>query len=153
MDDSLLKEENSWVVMDYPFLYPRDGAGDPIVGTDRCPFDFSFTALDTFDIPEGWRGIVSHFVGELGDIFNEFDAEHQMAFYLKNIYEENGILHIYPSFYTEEVLNLIYKYQDIAKDVCMECGAPAVYREIDTDRRYCDNHIIGKVGVPKDSKL
>lgn len=112
-------KRNKKLIKKYPFLLPRSVWTDDII----WDYDYSFTWLDCIDV--GWRSAF----GEL--LCEELRSALLRAGQLKEfrfieIKEKYGTLRLYDSGATQEVHDIIMKYEFISGYICNMCGKPDV---------------------------
>lgn len=111
--------------------------------------DFSTNEWRTkvfYSLPTGWW---MRFGDQLCD-----DIEHtvkkmipgaQADFKIYDIKEENGSLHIYANWVTENLQEIFDKYRDLSIHTCICCGRPAEFYAWQLAEPYCAQH------APKDA--
>lgn len=116
------KEYNKWLCSKYPWLCPYN----VITGSLPKDYDYEYTWLDF--IPEGWRNNFGlKLCEEIQSLLIEANFENKYK--IIQIKEKYGSLR----WYSEEVPisinkrydDLIDKYEDLSKKICIFCGQPA----------------------------
>ena len=126
------KEYNKSLVERFPFLLPRR------YRTDEVPenYDYSYTELD--EMPEGWRiAFGEQMCQEIADCLRKDDTMDEYR--ILQIKEKFGFLHWYCSQTTREVYDIISKYSNMSKRICLCCGKPATRITTSWISPYCDD--------------
>ena len=106
--------KNKELVAKYPFLYPRDDRGEKIAG-----YDYSWTELDGW--PEGWvKAFGEEFASDLWEALKKTGKQDE--YYVQQVKEKFGQSRWYGSWETEEMSDIIYKYEHISEHTCIHCG-------------------------------
>lgn len=126
-----VQDHNKKLIERYPFLSPRNRWDDTISSS----YDYTYTELD--DMPKGWRiafGIkmLEEIRAEL--IKNDFLDKYRII----QIKEKYGQLRWYDNGSTNEILNIITKYEQLSEITCIVCGAPATQISLGWISPYCD---------------
>lgn len=110
------QEENKKLIEKYPFLLPRNVfTGEVIEG-----YNYDYTELD--EMPNGWKKSFGlQMVEELNEALGDFRKEYRIV----DIKEKYGTLCWYDSGCTDEGLKVIQKYEELSKEICIDCGKPA----------------------------
>lgn len=83
-----------------------------------------FTWLD--DIPDGWRmAFGEQFCEDFQRVYETFPDEVKEDFMIVEIKEKWGGLRIYCSHETQELEDVLDKYEKLSYKTCIKCGAPA----------------------------
>jgi hypothetical protein len=118
----------------YPYLQPRkmtDGKVSP-------DYDYQFI-VGEHDLPEGWLGF---FLQMCEDIKVPLEKAGQLAdFRFLQVKEKYGQLRAYNTGATEEVHDIIDKYEFLSEQVCSACGKPAVAMTRGWICPFCEEHI------------
>lgn len=116
-------QKNEELINRYPFLRIKN------VWTGKPAYDDGqnkYTYLD--DFPDGWRKAFGlQFCDDFLEAFNHLSDEDKESFYFTQIKEKFGGIRIYCVFHTEEMIEIIHKYEKISYRICINCGAPAKY--------------------------
>lgn len=129
-----------------------------IIGIFHCiP---TYTELDALD--KGWRtkfgndickeikhSLIYTYISKLSNNYSVYDYIKAYIKGIKLLYdyritqikEKWGQLEWYDSYTTDDIQNIINKYQDISYNTCIVCGKKAVYRTNGYILPYCENHI------------
>ncbi len=124
-----IKMKNKKLCKRYPFLIPRNRWTGKICWDKRknkmgwwYTAPYSFTELDS--MPEGWRKIFGEQMCE--EIREELIKVNYLDKYrISQIKEKYGQLRWYDWGATEEIYNIIHKYEEISEHICIHCGRPA----------------------------
>ena len=115
-------EENKELCKNYPWLYPRN------VWTDEPveDYDYSYTLLD--DMPNGWRiAFGKQMCEEINNVLKKADWVNKYR--IIQIKEKFGSLRWYdstvPAEISDEIQDIIEKYEEISARTCISCGKPA----------------------------
>lgn len=115
-------EENKELCRKYPWLYPRN------VWTDEPveDYDYSYTLLD--DMPSGWCiAFGKQMCEEINNVLKKADWVNKYR--IIQIKEKFGSLRWYdstvPAEISDEIQNIIDKYEEISAKTCISCGKPA----------------------------
>ena len=110
-------ENNKKLIENHPYLLPRNVFSDEV----RGDYNYEFTWYD--DIPEGWRIAFGEFLLEdLRDAL--LKTNYLDRFRLFDVKEKYGSLRIYCNAATQEVHDVIRKYEYISQYICFNCGSP-----------------------------
>ena len=110
-------ENNKKLIDNHPYLLPRNVFSDEV----RGDYNYEFTWYD--DIPEGWRIAFGEFLLEdLRDAL--LKTNYLDRFRLFDVKEKYGSLRIYCNAATQEVHDVIRKYEYISQYICFNCGSP-----------------------------
>jgi hypothetical protein len=94
-----------------------------------------------YELPEGWvNSFISDWLNEVDAIYQKFTPEQKENFYVEQLKEKYGIFTQYFSFETEELAEVIYKYENISWHTCVHCGAPASKHSLGYILPYCEKH-------------
>lgn len=160
MFTNLTKEQNRELCERYPFLIPSnrwsgkritdaaDGGywpGDPKAVPE---FDYEYTELD--QMPDGWR---IAFGEELcAELKAELEKTGRMDDYrITQIKEKFGMLRLYDNWNTEHGYEIIRKYVEMSKRICICCGKPATRITLGWISPYCDDCLSGTGAYKEDS--
>lgn len=154
---SIIKEQNRALCERYPFLIPSnrwsgkkitDGAGFWPGSPDAVPdWDFGYTELD--EMPSGWR--IAFGEQLCGDIKAELERAGTLDDYrITQIKEKYGSIRWYGNFCTQELNDIISKYENMSKRTCICCGKPATRITTGWISPYCDNCCPGRQSMPID---
>lgn len=113
-------EENKKLIEEFPFLMPRNRF------TDKIPenFDYSYTELD--DMPDGWRNSFGlEMCKEIKEALLKVNKLEEYR--ITQIKEKYGTLRWYSNFYTDEIDQIIRKYEKKSETTCILCGKEATH--------------------------
>lgn len=126
--------DNKELVTKYPWLLPRNRF------TDEVPdnYDYSYTELD--DMPDGWRiAFGEEMCEEIQQALNMMEPDVAATFRIMQIKEKYGMLHFYTNWVTDQINEIIYKYDKISATTCVRCGAPATKLSTGWICPWCDS--------------
>ena len=122
------------LIEEYPYLQPRN------VWTDKVPEDFDYQyVLGEYDLPRGWFKLFLQMCEDIKEPLVKADYVDKFRF--SQIKEKYGSLRAYTFGATEEVHNIIAKYEFLSQQVCCECGKPANVMTYDYICPYCFEHV------------
>ena len=99
-----------------------------------------FTELDAMD--KGWRKTFGiQICKEIKSALLKHGRKALYKYRIMQIKEKWGELCWYDHYSTEEIFNIIRKYEDISRHTCIDCGAPATKMSTGWICPYCDNCI------------
>lgn len=109
--------------------------GDP----DEIPeYNYEFTELD--DMPDGWRDAFGiQMCEEIREALLAAGGEKALREYrITQIKEKYGSLRWYDMGSTKEILDIISKYAEMSKRICVRCGKPATQVSCGWISPWCD---------------
>ena len=117
-DEQILRLEksiNKALIEDMPYLQPRN------VWTDEIPKDYDYEYIrGEHELPEGWFNL---FLDMCADIKKPLEKSgHLDSFRFTQIKEKFGSLRAYNNGCTEEVDDILLKYERISRFTCNKCG-------------------------------
>lgn len=127
-NDDLKKEYNKELIEKYPWCIPPD-RWDPLYvhPQDINPnYDYTWTMLD--DMDDGWRiAFGEDFCNDIQAIYETLSDENKQRFYPAQIKEKFGALRVYWNVEVNGMSDIIRKYEDMSRKICVHCGKPAKY--------------------------
>ena len=124
IDQVAIINHNMGLVNRFPFLLPRNTFSDEVVDD----YDYTWTELDA--MPEAWRKTFGEqMAAELDEVLKKenFSEKYRIV----QIKEKFGGLRWYdngvPTSIHKEVRDIIRKYEDLSKKICIRCGKPATH--------------------------
>lgn len=115
-----IREYNKQLIAKYPWLLPRNRWTGEVIDD----YDYSYTELD--DMPDGWYAAFGEqMCEEIQQELNMMEPDIANTFRIMQIKEKFGFLHFYTNWLTDQIREIIYKYEEISKYTCIRCGAPA----------------------------
>lgn len=115
-------EDNKKLVEKMPFLKPSNGFDDESVEA----YDYSYTEIDTAEIPQGWKDLFLDYCVEIAPILEK--ANNLENFRFLQVKEKYGSLCIYKYGVENEIADEIdeieNKYVKKSKVTCCICGQP-----------------------------
>ena len=125
-------ERNKALIERFPFLLPRNRRNDEVPED----YDYSYTELD--EMPDGWRiAFGEQMCQEIADSLR--NAGLLDEYRILQIKEKFGYLHWYGSRAPREVFDIISKYGNMSKRICLCCGKPATRITTSWISPYCDD--------------
>jgi ribosomal protein L37AE/L43A len=126
------KQIRKALIEDYPYLHPRDMHGNLVE-------DYDFDYLEgELDLPEGWLDLFLQCCEDLKEPLEKAGLLYSFKFL--QIKEKFGAMRIYAPSPTEEVRDILAKYEFISRQVCCVCGKPATTTTKGWTCPYCDEH-------------
>jgi hypothetical protein len=98
----------------------------------RNPFRSKIYDASSFEINSGWYGLVRALLEELHHA--GWDKE------ICQVKEKFGGLRFYINSGSEEIFNIIHKYEELSYKICEECGEPGEVRGGGWIQTLCDKH-------------
>ena len=120
---------NKELVERYPFIKPHYMFSDEEIED----YDYSYTLLD--DIPDGWKRAFGIQLCE--DLKTALNGRTDWR--IEQIKEKFGALRIYANYETQEISDVIDKYEALSAKTCWKCGAPATKYSTGWILPWCDN--------------
>ena len=119
--------------MKYPFLVPRD----IFTGEEDEDYDYSYTYMDS--IPNGWRiSFGEQWASDVQAAINKLPEEERDIVRVIQLKEKYGMFRQYFAHCTDELRDIVYKYEDLSERTCIECGAPATKISTGWISPWCD---------------
>ena len=122
-------EEEKQIVAKYPFLRLRN-----IDGTIDTESEFPMIGLD---IPQGWNKLFFQMCSDLKPVLER--EGNLQTFYFIQVKEKYNTLRCYHSGCSQEIQNILDKYEQMAYYVCTVCGKPAICETQGYFASLCDN--------------
>ena len=121
------------LIEEYPYLQPRrmtDGQISP-------EYDYQFI-VGEHDLPEGWLDLFLQMCEDIKAPLEKAGLLNDFRFL--QVKEKYGQLRAYNTGATEEVHNIISKYEFLSEQVCSMCGKPAVAMTRGWICPFCEEH-------------
>ena len=140
------RRENKRLCDKYPFLIPSNRWSGKRINSgergywpgnpDEMPkWNYEYTELD--EMPPGWRKAFGEQMCE--EIMEELDANNMVDTYrVVQIKEKYGMLRWYDYGFTKKGSDIISKYEDMSKHICIACGKPATLISTGWISPWCD---------------
>ena len=110
--------KNKKLVKKYPWLAPKN------VWTGQIPSNYDYSFIN-WGCSEGWdKAFGKMYMEELGDAIEK--AGMRNTFQILQIKEKFGQLRLYCGGATDEIHNIINKYELLSERICYYCGKPEV---------------------------
>jgi hypothetical protein len=122
------------LIEEYPYLQPRrmtDGQVSP-------DYDYQFI-VGEYDIPDGWLQLFLQCCEDIKEPL--IKADYLDKFRFTQVKEKYGSLRLYSYGATNEVKDILDKYEFLSKQVCCICGKPAAVITYGWICPYCCEHI------------
>lgn len=105
----------------YPWLIPTNRwTGRRVENWDK----YEYTELD--HMPEGWRiNFGEQMCEEINNELLTWSQKDRDNFRILDIKEKWAFLHFYTNYGTEKLYQIINKYEEASKKICLYCGKPA----------------------------
>ena len=118
------------ICMEYPFLIPRD-----VDGNRDEEFDYEYLDLE---IPTGWRRLFFQMCSDIKPLLEKEGVLDD--FYFLQVKEKFNTLRCYCNgVASQEVEDIIAKYEHMAFYVCTQCGKPATCVSTGYWASFCDD--------------
>jgi hypothetical protein len=122
------------LIEEYPYLQPRKVT----TGEVHPDYDYQYI-VGEYDIPKGWMTLFLQMCEDLKEPLEKAGLLNKFRFL--QVKEKYGRLRAYNTGGTEEVYNIISKYEFLSEQVCSECGKPAVAMTRGWICPFCEEHI------------
>lgn len=101
-------------------------------------YDYSWTELDA--MPDGWRKAFGEKIcEEIKNELNKLPEDIRKNYHIIQIKEKYGYLCWYDNWHTEEIRNVLNKYERLSERTCIKCGAAATKISDGWISPYCDS--------------
>jgi hypothetical protein len=119
-----------YLCLRYPFLYPRSIVTDkPIYYIPR------YTWWD--NVSTGWKkAFGKQFLNELKKQLKKDKMLYKWR--ITDVKEKFGTFRLYCNYGSDELYNIIHKYEALSWNTCIKCGKPATYTSIGWILPYCE---------------
>ena len=132
-DFSEEQKKNYELCIKYPILVPKN----VLTGKEVKDYDYNYTMLDL--IPDGWRtAFGEEWANEVQCAINKLPEYGRDRIYITQLKEKYGEFRQYFSYYTDELVAVISKYELLSKITCIECGNHATKVSTNWISPYCD---------------
>lgn len=91
------------------------------------------------DLPGWYKAFGKQYLAELGAAYKKLSKESRKIFGIHQIKEKYGTLRVYVSCGSDEIFNIIQKYEDLSAQTCICCGEPATKATDNYILPYCDS--------------
>ena len=116
----LTKEDRKKLIEEYPYLQPRN------IWTDKIPEDYDYEYIrGEGELPEGWFVLFLQMCKDIKKPLIEVNYLDNFRF--SQIKEKYNTMRCYNFGASEEVHNIITKYEVMSRYICTRCGRPAAY--------------------------
>jgi hypothetical protein len=115
------QKENYELILEYPFLLPKNRWDRGLQITSDFAFDFSWTEIDA--MPKGWfKAFGKQMLEELKRFIVEKRPGFLYEYTITDIKEKYGSLRWYDNGTLEGMYNIINKYEELSLSTCIICG-------------------------------
>jgi hypothetical protein len=122
------------LIEEYPYLQPRKMT----TGEIHPDYDYLFI-VGEYDIPGGWLQLFLQCCEDIKEPL--IKADYLDKFRFTQVKEKYGSLRLYSYGATNEVKDILDKYEFLSRQVCCVCGKPATTQTYDWICPYCFEHI------------
>ena len=127
------QKKNYELCMKYPILIPINHRS----GRRWDGYEYEFTELQL--VPTGWNtAFGEQWASEIQDVIDKMPESKRSEVHILDLKEKYGVLRQYFSYHTDELDEVIRKYEKISKNTCVLCGAPATKISVGWISPYCD---------------
>jgi hypothetical protein len=122
------------LIEEYPYLQPRTMT----TGEVHSDYDYQFI-IGEHDLPEGWLELFLQMCEDIKVPLEKAVLLNEFRFL--QVKEKYGRLTVYDNGATEEVHDIIAKYEFLSEQTCTTCGKPAVAMTRGWICPFCEEHI------------
>lgn len=127
------QRRNYDLCMKYPILVPTNR------WTGKTWNDYCYESTELDLMPSGWRmAFGEQLAADVQMAINKLPEKERDRIRIMDIKEKYGFLHVYFSYYTKELNDVLYKYESLSGHTCILCGAPATKVSMGWISPYCD---------------
>lgn len=131
------QKKNYELCMKYPILIPHNRWW----GTVHPDFNYDHTELD--GMPNGWRiAFGEDWARDVQEVINKLPKDVRDKVYITDVKEKFGYLHNYFSYYTDELREVLRKYEKLSARTCIHCGKPATKISTGWISPWCDDCVL-----------
>ena len=114
------QKKNYELCMKYPILIPTNR------WTGQTWGDYMYETTELDNIPIGWKNAFGEqWAAEVQEAINKLPEKERDKIRIMDLKEKWGFLHQYFSYYTDELDEVVGKYERLSERTCITCGAPA----------------------------
>lgn len=128
------RQQRKALIEDYPYLQPKSA----MTGEVYSDYDYE-VIVGEGNLPEGWLALFLQMCEDLKTPLEKAGLLHNFRFL--QVKEKFGQLRAYNNGATEEVHDIISKYEFLSEQVCCVCGKPAVAMTHGWICPFCEEHI------------
>lgn len=137
-EDCSSRQLRKAITEEYPYLLPKS------MKTGEVHLDYDYTYIvGEYDLPEGWLALFLQCCKDIREPLAKAGLLYEFRFL--QIKEKYGSMRMYNSGATEEVHDIIDKYEFLSQQVCCECGKPAAVMTSGWICPYCAEHVRGGI--------
>ena len=119
-EEEFIKQKNKELCERFPILLPHNR----FTGKIPDDYDYAYTELDA--MPEGWlKAFGLDMIKEIQEYLNTLPEHARDSIAIVDIKEKFGYLHVYLTGYNKALREIISKYEQKSKFICIKCGKPA----------------------------
>lgn len=122
------------LIEEYPYLQPRTMT----TGEVHPDYDYQYI-VGEHDLPEGWMQLFLQACVDIKEPLVRTSDIHKFRFL--QVKEKYGRMRLYHSGASEEVNDILDKYEFLSEQVCSTCGKPATTMTRGWICPYCEEHI------------
>ena len=127
------QRRNYELCIKYPILIPTSRW----TGETWDDYMYEMTELD--HVPQGWRiAFGEQWAAEVQEAINKIPENERNKIRIMDLKEKYGQFRQYFSRYTDELDEIISKYERLSERICIHCGAPATKMSQGWISPYCD---------------
>lgn len=132
-DFTEVQKKNYELCMKYPILIPKTGFD----GEAADNYEYDYTELN--DIPVGWANAFGEqWAADVQEVINKLPEEDREKIYILQLKEKFGSFRQYFSYTTDELDDIVRKYERLSERTCISCGAMATKISTGWISPYCD---------------
>jgi uncharacterized Zn finger protein (UPF0148 family) len=122
------------LIEEYPYLQPRTMT----TGKVHPDYDYQYI-VGEHDLPEGWLELFLQACEDIKEPLEKAGCINDFRF--MQVKEKYGQMRLYHSGASQEVNDILDKYEFISEQVCSECGKPAIAITRGWICPFCEEHI------------
>lgn len=128
------QRRNYDLCMKYPILIPTNRR------TSKTCDDYYYESTELDSMPSGWRiAFGEQWAKEVQETINKLPKQERERIRIMDLKEKYGGLRAYFSYYTEELDNVLSKYEKLSERTCIICGASATKISTGWISPYCSS--------------
>lgn len=145
-EDWSSRQQRKALIEEYPYLLPRKMT----TGEAHPDYDYAYI-VGEHDLPEGWMELFLQCCEDIKEPLQRADYIDKFRF--TQVKEKFGRMTLYTYGATDEVLDIINKYEFLSQQVCSVCGIPATVMTYGWICPYCAEHVRGTMENVDDAEL
>jgi hypothetical protein len=127
------RQQRKSLIEEYPYLQPRKA----MTGEVHPDYDYDFI-VGEYDLPKGWLDLFLQMCEDIKVPLEKAGLLNDFRFL--QVKEKFGQLRAYNTGGTEEVYDIISKYEFLSEQVCCMCGKPATAMTRGWICPFCEEH-------------